>query len=60
MWSNPHFLVDLVTFTEHILNGKIQFLYSVNLLNIVLNVFKVYTKYTRSTPLDNMTYIGRK
>ena len=28
MWSNPQFPVDLVTFTEDILNGKLQFLYS--------------------------------
>ena len=27
MWPNPHFPADLVTFTEEILNGKLQFLY---------------------------------
>ena len=27
MWSNPHFPADLVTFTEEILNGKLNFLY---------------------------------
>ena len=26
MWSNPQFPVDLVTFTEEILNGKLHFL----------------------------------
>ena len=25
MWSNPQFPVDLVTFNEEILNGKLQF-----------------------------------
>ena len=29
MWPNPQFPVDLVTFTEEILNGKLNFLYSV-------------------------------
>ena len=30
MWPNPHFLVDLVTFTEEILNGKLHFFGSVD------------------------------
>ena len=29
MWPNPQFPVDLVTFTEEILNGKLRFLCSV-------------------------------
>ena len=29
MWPNPQKTVDLVTFTEKILNGKLLFLYSV-------------------------------
>ena len=29
MWANPQFLVDLVTFTEEILNGKLYFSSSV-------------------------------
>ena len=29
MWPNPQFPVDYVTFTEEILNGKLQFFYSV-------------------------------
>ena len=29
MWPNPQFPVDLVTFTEEILNGKLHFLCSV-------------------------------
>ena len=29
MWPNTQFPADLVTFTEEILNGKLQFLYSV-------------------------------
>ena len=29
MWPNPQFPVDLVIFTEEILNGKLHFLYSV-------------------------------
>ena len=28
MWPNPQFSVDLVTFTEEILNGKLYFLCS--------------------------------
>ena len=28
MWPNPLETVDLVTFTEEILNGKLHFLYS--------------------------------
>ena len=31
MWLNPQETADLVTFTEQILNGKLHFLYSVNL-----------------------------
>ena len=30
MWPNPQFPADLVTFTEEIVNGKLQFLCSVN------------------------------
>ena len=30
MWPNPQFSVDLVTFTEEILNGKLHFLRSEN------------------------------
>ena len=29
MWPNPQFPVDLATFTEEILNGKLNFLYNV-------------------------------
>ena len=29
MWPNPQETVDLVTFTEEILNGKLHFLWSV-------------------------------
>ena len=28
MWPNPHFLADLITFPEEILNGKFHFLCS--------------------------------
>ena len=28
MWPNPQFSVDLVTFTDEILNGKLHFLYT--------------------------------
>ena len=30
MWPNPQFPADFVTYTEEILNGKFQFLCSVN------------------------------
>ena len=30
MWPNPHIPVDLATFTEEILNGKLPFLCSVH------------------------------
>ena len=30
MWPNPQFAVDLVTFTEEILNGNLHFLCSVS------------------------------
>ena len=30
MWPNPQFPADLSTFTEEILNGKLNFLCSVN------------------------------
>ena len=30
MWPNPQFPVDLVTFTEEILNGKLYFVCSGN------------------------------
>ena len=41
MWSNPQFPADLVTFTEKILNGKRDFLFSVTVFvkEIGLNVF---------------------
>ena len=29
MWPNPQEAVDMVTFTDEILNGKLYFLYSV-------------------------------
>ena len=31
MWPNPQFLADLVAFTEEIINGKLQFLCSLNM-----------------------------
>ena len=34
MWPNPQFPVDLVTFTEEILNGKLHFLRSVTRENV--------------------------
>ena len=34
MWSNPHFPTGLVTFTEEILNGKLQVLCSENYKNL--------------------------
>ena len=34
MWPNPQETADLVTFTEEILNGKLQFLYSLKSSNI--------------------------
>ena len=40
MWSNPQESVDLVTFTEEILNGKLRFLCNVNseiFLSIIIN-----------------------
>ena len=27
MWPNPHEIVDLITFTEEVLNGKLHFLF---------------------------------
>ena len=33
MSRNPQFPMDLVTFTEEIVNGKLDFLYSVNLIS---------------------------
>ena len=38
MWSNPQFPADLVTFTEKILNGKRDFLFSVTVF-ISVSVF---------------------
>ena len=35
MWPNPQFPVDLVTFTEEILNGKLHFLCSVSAHNFL-------------------------
>ena len=32
MWPNPQFPADLVTFTDEILNGKLRFLCSENLI----------------------------
>ena len=34
MWPNPQETVDLVTFTEEILNGKLHFLCSANLKSL--------------------------
>ena len=39
MWPNPQFPADLVTSTEEILNGKLNFLCSVN----STSVFKMFT-----------------
>ena len=52
MWLNPQFPVDLVIFTEKILNGKLHFLCSAaNLRNTKKpwNMFKVNNKNTRTT-----------
>ena len=44
MWPNPEETVDLVTLAEEILNGKLDFLYSVCLWEfIVKNLFKFNT-----------------
>ena len=39
MWPDPHKAVDMVTFTEEILNEKLQFLCSVHLKTI-----KIYSQ----------------
>ena len=36
MWPNPLETADLITFTEEILNGKLQFLYSDRVLSTPL------------------------
>ena len=40
MWPNPQETADLVTFTEVILNGKLQFLYSAGRVKTYKNLFK--------------------
>ena len=35
MWPNPQEAADLVTFTEEILNGKLLFLCSENIINFI-------------------------
>ena len=39
MWPSPQETVDLVIFTEEILNEKLHFLYSVYFKAIYLNMF---------------------
>ena len=39
MWPNPQFSADLVTFTEEILNGKFDFLYSESIYKITMDLF---------------------
>ena len=54
MWPNPHETVDLVTFTEEILNGKLHCLCSdiwgmLNFIDIswlaIFEIFEIWTKY---------------
>ena len=48
MWPNLQFPVDLVTFTEEILNGKLHFLCSFNQV-IIVDAIKLFsTKITFS------------
>ena len=49
MWSNPQFPEDLVTFTEEMLNGKVDFLFSVLLCNINKESFVDYHTYLNKT-----------
>ena len=44
MWPNPQESVDLVTFTEEILNGKLHFLCSVN-VEFQMKVLKCPSHY---------------
>ena len=39
MWPNPQETEDLVTFTEEILNGKLQFLCSADIISIRVQSF---------------------
>ena len=47
MWPNPQETVDLVTFTEEILNGKLHFLCSDSNVNI-----KTLTTFAKSSTWD--------
>ena len=44
MWLNPKFPADLAIFTEEILNGKLHFLCSVNLLKYIMFELKKYRR----------------
>ena len=45
MWPNPQEAVDLVTFTEEILNGKIHFLCSICKKGVLRNFEKFTGKH---------------
>ena len=50
MWPNPQEAVDLVTFTEEILNEKLHFLcsaicLSIQWLSLLLNVCTIYSNF---------------
>ena len=44
MWPNSQFPADLVTFTDEILNGKLQFLCSVDIGSRKVGEFKNFGK----------------
>ena len=45
MWPNPQEAADLVTFTEEILNGKLLFLCSDNIINFITRTSFTKTVY---------------
>ena len=53
MWPNPHETVDLVTFTEEILNGKLHFLYSWSQAFLLF-----FTKFSFKMMPNNWMIIG--
>ena len=50
MWLNPQFPVDLVIFTEKILNGKLHFLCSAANLRNTRKSREICSKLTIKTP----------
>ena len=56
MWPNPQEAADLVTFTEEILNGKLLFLCSDNIINFITRASFTKTVYLTKQMFQETKY----